>query len=62
MNRDYLAHKLSTYKDQAEVVIDGKTVILKKGKKSIDWYPSFKLIDKIKQADGRYKNVYEKAP
>ncbi|GHU41433.1 hypothetical protein FACS1894190_09530 [Spirochaetia bacterium] len=33
MNRDYLAHKLSTYKDQAEVVIDGKTVILKKGKK-----------------------------
>ncbi|GMO41569.1 MAG: hypothetical protein Ta2F_17520 [Termitinemataceae bacterium] len=33
MNRDYLAHKLSTYKDQAEVVIDGKTVILKKCKK-----------------------------
>ena len=26
------------------------------------WYPSFSLIDKVKQADGRYKKVYEKAP
>jgi hypothetical protein len=26
------------------------------------WYPSFKLVDKVKQADGRYKKVYEKAP
>jgi hypothetical protein len=26
------------------------------------WYPSFKLVDKIKQADGRYKKVYEKRP
>ena len=26
------------------------------------WYPSFKLIDKVKQADGRYKKVYEKSP
>ena len=26
------------------------------------WYPSFKLVDKIKQPDGRYKKVYEKAP
>ena len=27
-----------------------------------DRYPSFKLIDKVKQADGRYRKVYEKAP
>ena len=26
------------------------------------WYPSFKLVDKIKQADGRYRKVYEKTP
>jgi hypothetical protein len=26
------------------------------------WYPSFKLTDKVKQADGRYKKVYEKKP
>ena len=26
------------------------------------WYPSFKLADKVKQADGRYRKVYEKAP
>jgi hypothetical protein len=26
------------------------------------WYPSFKLVSKEKQADGRYKKVYEKAP
>ena len=26
------------------------------------WYPSFKLVDKVKQADGRYRKVYEKAP
>jgi hypothetical protein len=26
------------------------------------WYPSFKLIDKVKQADGHYKKVYEKSP
>jgi hypothetical protein len=26
------------------------------------WYPSFKLAGKIKQADGRYKKVYEKVP
>jgi hypothetical protein len=26
------------------------------------WYPSFKLVDKVKQADGRYKKVYEKTP
>jgi hypothetical protein len=26
------------------------------------WYPSFKLTDKVKQADGRYKKVYEKSP
>jgi hypothetical protein len=26
------------------------------------WYPSFRLVDKVKQADGRYKKVYEKAP
>jgi hypothetical protein len=25
-----------------------------------DWYPSFKLVSKEKQADGRYKKVYEK--
>jgi hypothetical protein len=26
------------------------------------WYPSFKLVDKVKQADGRYKKVYEGTP
>jgi hypothetical protein len=26
------------------------------------WYPSFRLIDKVKQDDGRYKKVYEKTP
>jgi hypothetical protein len=26
------------------------------------WWPSFKLIDRIKQADGQYKKVYEKEP
>jgi hypothetical protein len=26
------------------------------------WWPSFKLIDKIKQPNGQYKNVYEKEP
>jgi hypothetical protein len=26
------------------------------------WYPSFKLIGKEKQADGRYRKIYEKAP
>ena len=26
------------------------------------WYPSFKLIDKVKEAFGRYKKVYEKSP
>jgi hypothetical protein len=26
------------------------------------WYPSFKLLSKEKQADGRYKKVYEKEP
>jgi hypothetical protein len=26
------------------------------------WYPSFRLIGKEKQADGRYKKIYEKAP
>jgi hypothetical protein len=26
------------------------------------WYPSFKLVDKVKQADGRYRKVYEKTP
>jgi hypothetical protein len=26
------------------------------------WYPSFRLIDKVKQEDGRYKKVYEKSP
>jgi hypothetical protein len=26
------------------------------------WYPSFRLIDKEKQADGRYRKVYEKQP
>jgi hypothetical protein len=26
------------------------------------WYPSFRLLDKVKQADGRYKKVYEKSP
>jgi hypothetical protein len=26
------------------------------------WYPSFRLAGKVKQADGRYKKVYEKAP
>jgi hypothetical protein len=26
------------------------------------WYPSFKLIDKVQQDDGRYKKVYEGAP
>jgi hypothetical protein len=26
------------------------------------WYPSFKLVDKEKQADGRYRKVYEKTP
>jgi hypothetical protein len=26
------------------------------------WYPSFKLIDKVKRDDGRYRKVYEKAP
>jgi hypothetical protein len=26
------------------------------------WYPSFKLVDKVKQGDGRYRKVYEKAP
>jgi hypothetical protein len=26
------------------------------------WYPSFKLTEKVKQEDGRYKKVYEKGP
>jgi hypothetical protein len=26
------------------------------------WYPSFRLIDKVQQADGRYKKVYGKEP
>jgi len=26
------------------------------------WYPSFRLIDKVKQPDGRYKKIYEKKP
>jgi hypothetical protein len=26
------------------------------------WYPSFRLMDKVKRADGRYKKVYEKNP
>jgi hypothetical protein len=26
------------------------------------WYPSFRLIDKVKQADGHYRKVYEKQP
>jgi transposase InsO family protein len=26
------------------------------------WYPSFRLIDKEKQGDGRYKKLYEKSP
>jgi hypothetical protein len=26
------------------------------------WYPSFRLIDKEKQGDGRYKKIYEKNP
>jgi hypothetical protein len=26
------------------------------------WYPSFKLADKVKQPDGRYKKIYEKSP
>jgi hypothetical protein len=26
------------------------------------WYPSFRLIDKVKQADGRYRKIYEKQP
>jgi hypothetical protein len=26
------------------------------------WYPSFKLVDKVKQGDGRYQKVYEKTP
>jgi hypothetical protein len=26
------------------------------------WYPSFRLIDKEKQGDGRYKKIYEKSP
>lgn len=26
------------------------------------WYPSFRLIDKVKQADERYRKVYEKFP
>ncbi|MFP3089226.1 transposase family protein [Treponema sp. TIM-1] len=26
------------------------------------WYPSFKLVSKEKQADGRYKKIYEKDP
>jgi hypothetical protein len=26
------------------------------------WYPSFKLIEKVKKEDGRYKKVYEKTP
>jgi hypothetical protein len=26
------------------------------------WYPSFKLVEKVKQEDGRYKKVYEKIP
>jgi hypothetical protein len=26
------------------------------------WHPSFRLIDKVKQADGRYKKAYEKSP
>jgi hypothetical protein len=26
------------------------------------WYPSFRLIDKVKQADGRYRKVYAKQP
>jgi hypothetical protein len=26
------------------------------------WYPSFRLIAKQKQADGRYRKIYEKAP
>jgi hypothetical protein len=25
------------------------------------WYPSFRLIDKEKQGDGRYKKIYEKS-
>jgi hypothetical protein len=26
------------------------------------WHPSFRLPDKEKQADGRYKKIYEKSP
>jgi hypothetical protein len=26
------------------------------------WYPSFRLIDKEKQGDGRYRKIYEKSP
>jgi hypothetical protein len=26
------------------------------------WYPSFRLLDKEKQADGRYQKIYEKSP
>jgi hypothetical protein len=26
------------------------------------WYPSFKLVETVKQENGRYKKVYEKAP
>jgi hypothetical protein len=26
------------------------------------WYPSFKLVEKVKQEDGHYKKVYGKAP
>jgi hypothetical protein len=26
------------------------------------WYPSFRLIGKVKQADGRYRKIYEKQP
>jgi hypothetical protein len=26
------------------------------------WYPSFRLTDKEKQGDGRYKKIYEKSP
>jgi hypothetical protein len=26
------------------------------------WYPSFRLIGKVKRADGRYKKVYKKRP
>jgi hypothetical protein len=26
------------------------------------WYPSFRLTDKERQGDGRYKKIYEKSP